>query len=78
MEYRVVSKWCGWFGGWGSESDIAWLLNDSGEGGRLVRSESGLFLWWWLIPRRKVLFVFERSTPIPLDKPIGAGDTQNQ
>jgi len=42
MEYRVISKWCGWFGGWGSESDIAWMLNDKGEGGRLVRSESGL------------------------------------
>ena len=60
MHYKVISKWCGWFGGWGSEKDIAEMLaTEVGEGGRLIRSESALFLWWWLIPRRKVLLIFE-------------------
>ena len=63
MVYKVVSKWCGWFGGWGSESNIKDLLEAStprsGQGWRLVRSESGIFAWWWFVPRRKILFVFE-------------------
>lgn len=62
MEYTVISKWCGWFGGWGSETDIAAMLTAQGaQGWRLVRSENGLFGWWWWLPRRKVLFVFERE-----------------
>lgn len=64
MQYKVVSKWCGWFGGWGSERDIAAVLNAAGaEGLHLVRSENGLFLWMWIIPRRKVVFVFEGQAP---------------
>lgn len=61
MEYAAISKWTGWFGGWGSESDLAAVINGYGaEGWRLVRSENGLFLWMWFYPRRKVLLIFER------------------
>jgi hypothetical protein len=63
MRYAVISKWCGWFGGWGSESDIASALNAVGPDWRLVRSENAIFAWMWLIPRRKIVFVFERLTP---------------
>ncbi len=68
-EYHVISKWTGWFGGWGSESDIAQMMTElAGAGWRLVRSENALFAWWWFYPRRKVLFVFERERhPAPLE-----------
>ncbi|MBF8255121.1 MAG: hypothetical protein HW375_28 [Anaerolineales bacterium] len=63
MQYLVISKWCGWYGGWGSESDIAALCNAQGaQGWRLVRSENGLFAWMYIILRRKVLLFFERET----------------
>lgn len=62
-QYRVISKWTGWWGGWGSEKNIADMLNACGaEGWNLVRSENSLFLWWFL-PRHKVLFIFERLAP---------------
>ena len=64
MEYGVDSKWTGWVGGWGSESDIASILNDwAEEGWRLVRSEAALCWWFWMIPRKKLLMVFERRAP---------------
>jgi hypothetical protein len=62
MEYTAISKWTGWIGGWGSEMDISNLINQFAVSGwRLVRSENGVFLWWWFYPRRKVLFIFERQ-----------------
>lgn len=61
-EYKVISKWAGWGGGWGSESDIAALANALGDDGwRLVRSEADGFRWFWIMPRRKVLLFFERA-----------------
>lgn len=62
-EYCVESKWCGWFGGYGSETDLANRINVLGrEGWTLVRTESGRHGWWWLIWRPKVLMIFERNT----------------
>ncbi len=62
LEYNVISKWSGWWGGWGSESDIIGLLNaEAAEGWQLVRSESLRLFWWWCIPRPKVLLIFERQ-----------------
>jgi hypothetical protein len=62
MEYVVVSKWCGWSGGWGIEDDLAVICNwHAMRGWRLVRSENALFAWMWLVPRRKVLLFFERE-----------------
>lgn len=64
QEYKVISKWTGWGGGWGSESDLAAMANALGaEGWRLVRSEATGFRWFWLVPRRKVLLFFERDLP---------------
>lgn len=66
MEYLVESKWTGFWGGWGSEGDIAAILNARGrEGWRLVRSESHLFNWWLILwfPRVKLLMIWERALP---------------
>ena len=63
-EYLVISKWTGWFGGWGSEADIADMMNEvAADGWRLVRTENGPFVWFWLpsFVRRKLLMVFERD-----------------
>ena len=60
-QYRVTSKWCGIFGGWGSERDIAHHIDESSKDGwELVRTENATFLWFWIIPRHKVLFIFAR------------------
>ena len=64
MEYRVETKWAGWLGGWGSESDLAAILNRAAsEGWRLTRTESQRAFWWWLpwLPRIKLLMIFERT-----------------
>ena len=64
MEYKVETKWAGWLGGWGSESDVAAILNrEAKEGWRLARIDSKRALWWWLpfMPRIKLLMVFERT-----------------
>lgn len=61
-EYRVESKWTGIFGGWGSESDIADILNNAAsEGWRLARTERSWFSWFWFLPRPKLLMIFERQ-----------------
>ena len=61
-EYNVRSKWAGWFGGWGSEGDVAAIMDETAtHGWRLVRTESIHALWFWFIPRPKLLFVFERE-----------------
>jgi hypothetical protein len=63
MEYLTVSKWTGWFGGWGSEGDLSAVINQhAAQGWRLVRSESGVFAWMWFVPRHKVLLMFERAS----------------
>ena len=59
--YLVSSKWCGWWGGWGSENDISrHIESTSNPGWRLVRTECHIRWWWFFIPRPKVLFIFER------------------
>lgn len=64
MEYLVESKWTGWFGGWGSESDIAaGMTRRSGEGWRLVSTKTERSAWMWCLPRIKLLMVFERERP---------------
>lgn len=63
MEYLVESKWTGWFGGFGSEGDIAAIMNRRGqEGWRLVRTEAERFAWMWMpwFLRVKLLMVWER------------------
>ncbi len=62
-EYKLISKWSGWWGGFGSESDIAALVNaEATEGWRLVRSESDRFIWFYIpfIWRPRLLLFFER------------------
>ena len=59
--YKVTSKWCGFFGGWGSESDIAAHMEAAAQTGyRLVRTESQRAWWYWCLPRNKMLFIYER------------------
>ena len=61
-QYRVTSKWCGFFGGWGSESDIArHIETETTSGWQLVRTESKVLFWFWFLPRPKVLFIYERT-----------------
>jgi hypothetical protein len=78
-EYHVESKWCGWFGGWGSERDIAAVANAmSAQGWRLV-STKHLHALWWLLPlpipfvRPKLLLVFERGAAAPAPEYGNAG-----
>jgi len=64
--YKVVSKWCGWWGGWwggwGSESDITGLVNaQAGEGWRLISTKSQFCGWFWFLPRKKLLLIFEKA-----------------
>ena len=62
MEYTVVSKWCGWFGGWGSESDVAQIMNGlARQGWRLLRTDVAFCAWWLCLPRKKLLMVFQRE-----------------
>jgi len=62
MEYTVISKWCGWFGGWGSENDVAEIMNGlARHGWRLLRTDVALCAWWWWLPRKKLLMVFQRE-----------------
>jgi hypothetical protein len=68
IEYAVESKWTGFWGGWGSEDDIAERINARArEGWRLIRTESKYFNWWLIFwfPRAKLLMIFERSIPSP-------------
>jgi hypothetical protein len=62
-EYKIISKWSGWWGGFGSENDIAAMINaEAAEGWRLVRSETSRFLWFYMpwFPRPRLLLIFER------------------
>ena len=61
-EYKTITKWAGWWGGWGSENDIADIINEEARAGwRLVRWESMRLFWWWFLPRLNMLFIFERA-----------------
>ena len=61
-QYRITSRWCGWWGGWGSDDAIAHHIEQSSVvGWRLVRTESMTRWWLWIVPRPKVLFIFERT-----------------
>jgi len=61
-QYRVTSKWCGFWGGFGSEHAIVKHLEGETVGGwSLVGSKIHLRLWFWVIPRPKILFIYSRS-----------------
>ena len=61
-EYRVTSMWCGWWGGWGSEDDIArHIERETTERWHLASTKMSLRLWFWVVPRPKVLFIYSRS-----------------
>ena len=63
-EYKTITRWAGWWGGWGSEDSIAGTINEEARAGwRLVRWESMRLFWWWFLPRPKMLFIFERPGP---------------
>ena len=57
--YRALSKWCGWFGGWGSESDIAEVLNREPEW-QLIRTDIAWSLWFYFVPRKKLLMILHK------------------
>jgi hypothetical protein len=59
--YVVESKWCGFIGGFGSENDIARILNRrAAQGYRLTSSKTERAAWMWIVPRIKLLMFFER------------------
>jgi len=59
--YVVESKWVGFWGGYGSEDDVARILNRrAAQGYRLVGTKTERSLWMWCMPRIKLLFFFER------------------
>jgi hypothetical protein len=61
-EYRVKAFWMGWMGGYGDERKIESRLNEmSREGWRLTSAKACVCFWMWVIPRYKMLAVFERS-----------------
>ena len=65
--YSVESKWVGWFGGYGSESDIASRMNAmSQQGWQLARTEVARATWFWFLPRLKMLMVWERDGVPPV------------
>ena len=60
-QYQATSKWCGWWGGWGSETDIArHIEGTTAEGWQLVETKNTMRFWWWIIPRPKILFIYSR------------------
>lgn len=69
MEYLVESKWTGFLGGWGSEADIAKRMNyHTREGWELIRTESKLFLWFWFVPRVKLLMIWGRYSHVQSER----------
>ena len=66
-QYEVTSKWCGWWGRWGSEAAIIRHIEETtratitgSEGWRLIETRSTMRFWWWIIPRPKILFIYSR------------------
>lgn len=61
-EYAVESQWAGWWGGYGSEHLLVRRLNEYADRGwHLIAVERIRAFWWWMIPRPKLLYVFERG-----------------
>ena len=61
-EYLVESQWAGWWGGYGEEHVLAnHLERRAAEGWRLAKVERGIYLWFWYIPRTKLLYFWERE-----------------
>ena len=64
MEYRAEEYWAGWWGGWGDNTGLSRRLNErASEGWRLTSTKSGHALYYWLLPRTKLLFIWERERP---------------
>ena len=54
--------WCGWFGGFGPNEAIQEHLQGRTVGDlRLVQSKIVIRLWCWIIPRPRMLFIYERQ-----------------
>lgn len=64
--YVVLSKWVGWAGGWGSETDIADIMNSMYAQGYILVDTKDRKAWWngWF-PRHKLLMIFRFSPPQP-------------
>ncbi len=61
LEYATDSRWVGWWGGYGSQEELTEAMNERArDGWRLVRIETGIFLWAGFLPRRRMLLVWER------------------
>jgi len=59
--YRVEQQWAGWWGGFGGNGTISGKLNElAADGWQLVDSRSHIRLWFWIIPRPKLLLFFEK------------------
>ena len=62
QRYVAESKWCGIFGGWGSEGDISAIANRRADQGyRLISTKVIRAMWFYLLPRPKLLMLFERE-----------------
>lgn len=61
-EYAVESQWAGFWGGFGRNILIEMPLNRLADGGwRLIRTEHIWALWFWVMPRPRLLYIFERE-----------------
>ena len=62
MEYHLEQWWTGFWGGWGNTGELQERINNlAAQGFRVVDFESTRALWFWLVPRPKLLIVFERQ-----------------
>lgn len=61
MHYEVSAMWAGWWGGYGSDNAIAEHIEaHTPDGWRMASVKVSLRLWLWLIPRPRLLFIYER------------------
>lgn len=59
--YKAIQFWAGWWGGFGSNGSINAQVNEvAADGWRLIDSRSSIRLWFWFIPRPKLLLFFEK------------------
>ena len=62
MEYHLEQWWTGFWGGWGNTAALQERTNVlAAQGFHVVDFESTMALWFWLVPRPKLLIVFARQ-----------------
>jgi hypothetical protein len=72
-QYRVETQWGGLFGGSSASGTLEELLNQrAAEGWRLVSAVQGIG-YWWLIPRTKITYIWER---LPVQPASGRPEPQ--